>query len=51
MKVINDYCDHCNSQRIVIEIDNYDAVKIFNICHKCIDYALKLIKDEGKNNG
>lgn len=42
MKMINDYCDHCNSQKTCVEVDNYDAEPVFNICFNCINYTLKL---------
>jgi len=44
MKVINDYCDHCNSQKEVVELDNEEAVPVFNICLGCLRYAMSLLE-------
>lgn len=49
MKVINDYCNHCNSQRTVVEIDNEEAIPIFNICFVCINHASDLLKEDKIN--
>lgn len=47
MKVINDYCNHCNSQRLVVEIDDEEGKPIFNMCFACLNYALTLLKRAG----
>jgi len=50
MKVIDDYCDHCNSQRTVVELDNEAGEPIFNICLPCLKYAESLFVKNGVQN-
>lgn len=42
MKIIRDYCDYCNSERIVCELDDTEAKPVFNICKSCLWFALSL---------
>ena len=53
MKVINDYCNHCNTERIIIEMDDEEGKPFVNLCQNCMEYALtlicKFIKEERDN--
>jgi hypothetical protein len=46
MKMLNDYCNHCNSQRIVVEIDDADNFFNMKVCEDCLEHALNLLKED-----